>query len=133
MVKQWEEAYWILVLEEGDTPESVAAWMEQHTMKAMDEQGTLAPLAQGEVAYQDWVVNMRPGDVIVCCAPYPWKTTRSPLWALPINPSHDVPVLLPTPVKELPMSQEEREAMEQIGMRGWYNDDNIWLQFLDVV
>lgn len=105
-MKQVREAYWIAVVEEGDTPVSIAWWIENHTVPDNGVgQPSSKPYQAGDVDHSSWIADPHAGDVLVFQAPPPRMTLRFPGWAN-------------EPEAE-PMSQEDREILEEIGTRSW--------------
>lgn len=99
-MKVIKEAPWLCVLEEGDTPEDMAKWIENNV--SADQYGVVY-YSPGDVDYRVWPVTPVAGDVIVFNAPGKHTTTRFPGW-----------------VKSVPsLSQRDREDIEKRVTGGW--------------
>lgn len=103
-MRKIREAHWIAVVEEGDTASSVAAWIEENVMPDNDGRPSLHPYQPGDVDYDSWSVDPSPGDVFVFQAPPPHMTVRYPGWSKEV---------------EEPMSQAERESLEELRTATW--------------
>lgn len=76
-MKQLSEAYFIVLVEEGDTPERVASWIEDNSVREGYTDGE-SPYKKGDVQYDQWLIDPKPGDVIIFNAPYPIALIRYP-------------------------------------------------------
>ena len=113
-MKQLLVAYWIAIVEDGETAEDVAAWIEKNVTP--DPFGKESYLTD-DVKFNDWPVSLAAGDVVVFNAPHTNRTVCYPGWAR-------VPL---TPTGDMPMSQEAREQMEQALTQEW-EDTPPWTQ-----
>lgn len=90
-----EEVYWVVLVEDGDTPKTVAHWIEDNLMP---------PLERGAVESDKWPVQPTPGQLIIFNAPDKRAMQR-----------------YPGEVRKLPkfMSVEEQEKI----VENWIEDD----------
>lgn len=72
-MRQLRECYWMVEVEAGDTPETVAHWIEDNVV---DNDGNR--YKRGDVNIEGWPLDPKPGDFLLFETPPPFATQRYP-------------------------------------------------------